>query len=643
MTKYDTNNPIGSPSVKDVNDNSINFDHATNDRSSETWQDRLGAKRKTWHGLEKDNERSIIEFKQESDKAIIASGYAPVGTFQEGAKLEALNEIVLWRAPDGDGENYKWTGPFPKTVPADSTPASTGGIKTESNPTGLWVGVGDASLRQDLNKGTGANLVRTHSGQTVEESLRSINQNYVNNTIPPSLPTVNNSSTKLLIKNTKGDSFSDYYVVTRKADGVKGYIAMGITNTAVKPDASNFGGNSPIRPSEALNLSEVYVGYFQLHEKSATVTQTNFDRSTLQKLTGITGVMSGKLSLVNKLGDSETSFVNPQCLQLKVNDSVVYKITKKAESIRFGMSNGSSDNVIISVSNDGLNYKDINIISLKAEVSKTGYCDIDLNISTATTSYIKIRNGSQVATDVAYVFGVNVRKLEHCSVETQFDSYIIASTAELDSVENKYQHGNGANEFAAHQKNGKWFGTYHGGHSDFLQRLTLSSRRYNVNTSYDELLVAELTDVVRLHSISNLAADSTTYKYIASTTWGDGVHVTDYSLELKDGAPVLCDNAYTNMCTTSIKFNWVHHPVLLENVTGYKDIEIGQAGFVEQFFAGSERTIKNYFTQVPVANNNKNGVFIRFNATYNKVYCPIVLSDGTELYGGNFTCCKSYS
>ncbi|MEX5732187.1 hypothetical protein [Providencia hangzhouensis] len=164
MTKYDTNNPIGSPSVKDVNDNSINFDHATNDRNSETWQDRLGAKRKTWHGIEKDNERSIAEFKRESDKAIIAAGYAPVGTFQEGAKLLALNEIVLWRTPDGDGENYKWTGPFPKNVPANSTPASTGGIKTESNPNGLWVGVGDASLRHDLNKNGGAKIIGTQNG-----------------------------------------------------------------------------------------------------------------------------------------------------------------------------------------------------------------------------------------------------------------------------------------------------------------------------------------------------------------------------------------------------------------------------------------------------------------------------------------------
>ncbi|WP_272670817.1 hypothetical protein [Providencia sp. PROV147] len=511
-------------------------------------------------------------------------------------------------------------------------------------PTATEEVMGKVKISSNLENKSTETAASTALLQKVNQNTNDvIKQQHVTTTIPPSLPTINNSNTKLLIKNTKGDSFSDYYVVTRKADGVKGYVAMGITNTAVTADGSNVGGNSPIRPSEVLNLSEVYVGYFQLYEKSATVTQTNFNRSTLQNLTGIVGILSGSLSLVNKLGDSETSFVNPQCLQLKVNDSVVYKITKKAESIRFGMSSGSSDNVVISVSTDGINYKDINIVSLKTDVGKTGHCDIDLNMSTATTFYIKIRNESQIEKDVAYVFGVNVMRLEHCSTDTQFDSYLIASTSELDSTENKYQHGNGANEFAAHQKNGKWFGTYHGGHSDFLQRLTLSSRRYNVNTSYDELSIAELTDVVRLHSISNVTADSTTYRYIASTTWGDGVHVTDYSLEIKDGVPILCDNAYTNMCTTATTFNWVHHPVLLESVTGYKDIEIGQAGFVEQFFAGSERTLKNYFTQVPVANNNKNGVFIRFNATYNKVYCPIVLSDGTELYGGNFTCCKSYS
>nr|ELR5208870.1 hypothetical protein [Providencia rettgeri] len=174
MTKYDTNNPIGSPSVKDVNDNSINFDHATNDRNSETWQDRLGAKRKTWYGLEKDNERSITEFKQESNKAILAAGYAPVGSFQDGAEVRALNETVLWRMPDGDGENYKWGGPVPKSVPPNSTPHSTGGIKTTDNPTGLWIGVGDAALRSSLAKNDGfSNIGACNS---IEE-LKSISAN----------------------------------------------------------------------------------------------------------------------------------------------------------------------------------------------------------------------------------------------------------------------------------------------------------------------------------------------------------------------------------------------------------------------------------------------------------------------------------
>ncbi|MEN7470549.1 hypothetical protein [Providencia stuartii] len=165
MTKYDTNNPIGSPSVKDVNDNSINFDHAINNRSSETWQDRLGVKRKTWHGIEKDNERSIAEFRQESNKAILAAGYAPVGTFQEGAESANRNETVLWKLPDGDGDHYRWDGDLPKPVPAGSTPQSTGGIGK-----GAWVSVGDASLRSDLLKSDGATLIGFGS-KTVAESL----------------------------------------------------------------------------------------------------------------------------------------------------------------------------------------------------------------------------------------------------------------------------------------------------------------------------------------------------------------------------------------------------------------------------------------------------------------------------------------
>ncbi|UNH39994.1 glycerophosphodiester phosphodiesterase family protein [Moellerella wisconsensis] len=192
MTTYNTRNKVGSPAAKDLFDNSENFDKAINDRESEIWVDRLGVERVSLFGAEKKNERLVEKFKVDMNTAIITAGYAPVGTFQEGAKLEVLNEIVLWRTPDGDGDSYKWTGPFPKTVPANSTPASTGGIKTESNPTGLWVSVGDASLRGDLRR-DGFDIVSDgsvtlsealdSSGKKISEASYKIEQaKFINNT-----------------------------------------------------------------------------------------------------------------------------------------------------------------------------------------------------------------------------------------------------------------------------------------------------------------------------------------------------------------------------------------------------------------------------------------------------------------------------
>lgn len=149
MTTYNTGNKVGSPAVKDLFDNSENLDKAVNDRESEVWIDRLGFERLSLFGAEKQNERLVAAFRIESQQAILAAGYAPVGTFQEGAEIKNRNETVLWKRPDGDGEYYRWDGDLPKSVPENSTPQSTGGIKSTDNPDGLWVGVGDAAVRSE--------------------------------------------------------------------------------------------------------------------------------------------------------------------------------------------------------------------------------------------------------------------------------------------------------------------------------------------------------------------------------------------------------------------------------------------------------------------------------------------------------------
>ena len=73
------------------------------------------------------------------------------GSFEEGAAVNSSTDAVWHIAV---GQCYTWGGAFPKTVPSDSTPTSTGG----SGPS-AWVSVGDASLRTQLAAGGGVNLV----------------------------------------------------------------------------------------------------------------------------------------------------------------------------------------------------------------------------------------------------------------------------------------------------------------------------------------------------------------------------------------------------------------------------------------------------------------------------------------------------
>lgn len=64
------------------------------------------------------------------------------------------NKAVLWPLPGGDGDWYHWEGALPKTIPAASTPYTTGGVAE-----GAWRPVGDITLRGDLAASSGASLI----------------------------------------------------------------------------------------------------------------------------------------------------------------------------------------------------------------------------------------------------------------------------------------------------------------------------------------------------------------------------------------------------------------------------------------------------------------------------------------------------
>ncbi|MEY0977234.1 hypothetical protein AB7196_14890, partial [Providencia rettgeri] len=155
-----TQKPVPSSDIKDLFFNSGLLDIWATSLEPK-YIDRFGNCHLTAAGMEWLFKELVEKFKVDMNIAILAAGYAPVGSFQKGAEVKRYNETVLWKLPDGDGEYYRWDGDLPKSVPENSTPETTGGIKTTDNPDGLWVSVGDASLRSDISKQDGFSYIGT--------------------------------------------------------------------------------------------------------------------------------------------------------------------------------------------------------------------------------------------------------------------------------------------------------------------------------------------------------------------------------------------------------------------------------------------------------------------------------------------------
>ncbi|WP_158698655.1 tail fiber/spike domain-containing protein [Cronobacter dublinensis] len=153
-----TQNPVPSADIRDHVFGGAKIDEFVTSLLN-TYVDRFGKEHYTVEGLRWLAQQAVAQF-----------GWITLDSFQEGKTLSLPNEVLRWKLPDGNGEYYRWDGALPKTVPAGSTPESSGGIGT-----GKWVSIGDASLRKDLKGNQGASLVGTSSGDTVEKALSDIN------------------------------------------------------------------------------------------------------------------------------------------------------------------------------------------------------------------------------------------------------------------------------------------------------------------------------------------------------------------------------------------------------------------------------------------------------------------------------------
>ncbi|MHD0616707.1 tail fiber/spike domain-containing protein [Morganella morganii] len=171
MTTIPTQNAVPSEAPRDLKFNSGKVDEFVTSLEHE-YKDRFGRCHMTIEGMRWIFEQLMERFKIDINLAIIAAGYIPMDSFQQGAEITKRNEILR---DETTGEYYRWDGDLPKTVPVGSTPESAGGVGV-----GKWVGVGDASTRQWVeryyNKGFYLRLESAsfQMGGTVTEERNSI-------------------------------------------------------------------------------------------------------------------------------------------------------------------------------------------------------------------------------------------------------------------------------------------------------------------------------------------------------------------------------------------------------------------------------------------------------------------------------------
>lgn len=107
------------------------------------------------------NRTRYLKDKADESDVLVSEKVSAVKTFTEGATLESPREEILYGA-----YRLVWTGAFPKTVPAGSTPEITGGVGA-----GLWAYTSDAVIRRSLTSSDGLKWIGRCSDLT---ALRSI-------------------------------------------------------------------------------------------------------------------------------------------------------------------------------------------------------------------------------------------------------------------------------------------------------------------------------------------------------------------------------------------------------------------------------------------------------------------------------------
>lgn len=606
-------------------------------------------------------------------------------TSSTGGVLTSANQVFL-NDTTGSlrlGDYYAWGGTFPKTVPAGTDPAlPTSGYVMRSSrfagtqareglrrsyaeagynlvdgsfeAGGTLVNANDVLLQERTGQafsgpaGTVAAGTNPASGGFVDRSgelLRDfVNQELAKTnsqveTIAPSLPGVTNDNKFFM---SWGEVGVRGYIVSRTKNGF--YSAVALTNEVSPADAQNTGGASNIRPGKVLKCLALKLAKTRAHSKTSGVAVSSLKPPQIQAIWGYTPTSLFQV-VANAVADFDWN--NPNAYSVpyssSANESITYRVDAgRSATVIFGVSGGSSNNVLIETSFDGVTFAKYRDVDTSGGISgSVRRKEVDVVTGAPNPWYIRITNKTTAPGSFAYVAGLNIMDLPRDGL-WDFDSVILqihgGSTTDL-----SYQMVNGANEFAALESTtGKWFGTYHGGHSGFIERLRIDNG-VSIDIRGPLTSFAYMSSSFELYSQSTLTSSGgVVCNYSSVTQFGDGCHITTYSVKPISQPNIRCVRVFTHMCTTSPNFERV---ILPEYVIKEDDgpVPIGNVQHCKQDRSLDVSSVRCWWSGLRSVNSVYGGGYISFLPNYNKQYYGPINDIPGDFSGGMFVTAKEYT
>lgn len=457
-------------------------------------------------------------------------------------------------------------------------------------------------------------------------------------TIPPSLPGITNGNKFFM---SWGETAVRGYIISRRKNG--GFVAVALTNEVAPSDSSNTGGASNIRPGKALQCSSLKLAKTRVYAKTAGVVVSSLTTDQIRSLWDYTPT---SLQQTVETASTDFSWVSPNAYVIPqsatVNESVTYRVNDgSSASIVYGSTPGSSNNVQIDVSHNGIKFTPYATIDASGGVSDS-VIRREFLVSTGYSSspwYVRITNKTTALGSNFYVAGLNIFDLPK-SGKYDFDSALLQIVGGV-STDRSFQMVNGANEFAAFESSSsKWFGTYHGGHSDFTERLR-SDSGISIDIRAALSSYAYISESFELFSESTITTPSgVTLSYSATTRFGDGNHITTYAVN-PTASGVMCNQVFTHMCTTAPNFEKVTLPkIIIKEDDGI--VNMGNVQHCKQDRTFDPSSVQCWWSGVKSINNSRGGLYLSFLPNYNKQYYGPILDIPSLFNGGMFTTAKEY-